>query len=83
MAAIEADTAQGTRTRITDASLVPTCDICGAPMTMHLRVDDRFVQTEEWYAAEQRYLQFVSEIPQKKTLLLELGVGWNLSLIHI
>lgn len=76
-AAIEKDTDNGARTRITDASLVPTCDVCGAPMNMHLRVDGSFVQTEDWYAAEERYRAFVAETAAKKTLLLELGVGWN------
>lgn len=74
---IEQDTDHGKRTRITDASLVPTCDICGSPMSMHLRVDSSFVQTDAWYAAEQRYQTFVAKIPQETTLLLELGVGWN------
>ena len=76
-AQIERDTGGGARTRITDASLVPTCDVCGAPMNMHLRVDETFVQTDEWYDAEKRYREFVAEIAEKKTLLLELGVGWN------
>ena len=76
-AAIEADTNSGERTRITDASLVPTCDVCGAPMNMHLRVDGSFVQTDDWYAAERRYRDFVEKIPDEPTLLLELGVGWN------
>ncbi len=76
-ARIEEDTDHGKRTRITDASLVPTCDVCGAPMNMHLRVDDSFVQTDDWYAAEKRYREFVAQIPEKLTLLLEMGVGWN------
>lgn len=76
-AKIEEDTDHGDRTRITDASLVPTCDVCGAPMNMHLRVDSTFVQTDEWYEAQARYQEFVSEIPDEPTTLLELGVGWN------
>lgn len=76
-AAIECDTNNGQRTRVTDAALVPTCDVCGRPMTMHLRCDDSFVQTDEWYAAEKRYRQFVEKIPAERTVLLELGVGWN------
>ncbi len=76
-ARIEEDTEGGKRTRITDATLVPTCDVCGAPMNMHLRVDDSFVQTDDWYAAEARYKEFVAKIGQEPTTLLELGVGWN------
>lgn len=76
-ARIEEDTDHGRRTRITDATLVPTCDVCGAPMNMHLRVDGSFVQTDDWYAAEKRYREFVAQIPEKRTLLLEMGVGWN------
>lgn len=76
-AAIEEDTGSGERTRITDASLVPRCDVCGAPMSMHLRVDGSFVQDDDWHAAEDRYYRFVEGIRDKPTLLLELGVGWN------
>lgn len=76
-AKIEQDTNNGERTHITDASLVPTCEVCGQPMEMHLRVDGTFVQDDAWYAARDRFNQFVAEIPEKPTLLLELGVGWN------
>lgn len=76
-ARIEADTEGGRRTRITDATLVPRCEVCGGPMAMHLRCDDTFVQTDEWYAAEKRYREFVEGVVEKPTVLLELGVGWN------
>lgn len=76
-AQIEENTGGGERSRITDSSLVPTCEVCGAPMAMHLRVDSTFVQTEEWQEAEARYQEFLSKIPEEPTLLLELGVGWN------
>ncbi len=33
------------------AELVPRCPVCGAPMEMNLRADDRFVQDEGWYRA--------------------------------
>lgn len=76
-ARIEADTDGGRRTRIADATLVPRCEVCGGPMAMHLRCDDSFVQTVEWYAAEKRYQKFVEGVAEKPTVLLELGVGWN------
>lgn len=76
-ARIEVDTEGGRRTRIIDATLVPRCEVCGGPMAMHLRCDDTFVQTDEWYAAEKRYREFVEGVAEKPTVLLELGVGWN------
>ena len=57
--------------------LVPKCPVCGGPMEMNLRSDDHFVQDEEWYAAEDRFSQFLSECVDGKTVLLELGVGFN------
>ena len=75
--AMRADTEGGLRTKLSNASLVPKCPVCGGPMTVHLRVDDRFVQTAEWYAARDRYQQFAQGAADGKTVLLELGVGWN------
>ena len=57
--------------------MVPRCPVCGGPMAMNLRVDDHFVQDEEWYAAEKRFSLFLSECINSKTVLLELGVGFN------
>lgn len=76
-AAIEKDTGYGTRTRITDATLVPKCPVCAGPMAMHLRCDNTFVQTGDWYAAQERYQAFVAGIAEHPTVLLELGVGFN------
>ncbi|MGN0753463.1 MAG: SIR2 family NAD-dependent protein deacylase [Aristaeellaceae bacterium] len=59
------------------SELVPCCPICGAPMTMNLRCDDTFVQDEGWYAARQRYADFLKAHEHAKILLLELGVGFN------
>ncbi len=41
-------------------ALIPTCPICGKPMTMNLRADDTFVQDEGWYAAQNRFASFLS-----------------------
>ena len=41
------------------SSLIPKCPVCGAPMTMNLRCDDTFVQDEGWYAASERYSEFL------------------------
>lgn len=57
--------------------LVPKCPVCGAPMTMNLRVDERFVQDEGWYAAAERYSDFLHRHEGQHLLLLELGVGGN------
>lgn len=59
------------------SELVPRCPICGAPMTMNLRCDDTFVQDEGWYAARQRYDDFLRAHKHSRILLLELGVGFN------
>ena len=57
--------------------LVPTCPVCGGPMEMNLRCDNSFVQDENWYGAEARFGEFLSECLDRKTVLLELGVGFN------
>ena len=57
--------------------LVPKCPVCGGDMAMNLRVDDHFVEDENWHAAEERFGCFLSACKDKKTVLLELGVGFN------
>ena len=57
--------------------LVPKCPVCGGEMAMNLRVDDHFVEDENWHAAEERFGCFLSACKDKKTVLLELGVGFN------
>ncbi len=65
------------RTRLSDPALVPRCPVCGGPMETHLRVDGFFIEDEAWHAAQDRYQQFVEGIRSERTVLLELGVGWN------
>ncbi len=57
--------------------LIPKCPVCGAPMTMNLRCDDSFVQDEGWYAAAERYEDFMRRLGGLHILFLELGVGMN------
>lgn len=59
------------------AALVPRCPVCGKPMTMNLRVDEKFVQDEGWYAACERYKEFIHKHENGRILYLELGVGMN------
>lgn len=61
--------------------LIPKCPICGAPMTMNLRADDKFVQDEGWYKAAMRYDDFIRRHKYADILLLELGVGANTPII--
>lgn len=50
-------------------------------MTMNLRCDDSFVQDRGWYAAQERYADFLRQHKQGKVLYLELGVGNNTPVI--
>ena len=59
------------------SELIPTCPICGRPMTTNLRIDGSFVEDEGWKAASRRYHRFLEENRKKKVLYLELGVGYN------
>lgn len=59
------------------SELVPKCPVCGSLMTMNLRSDDTFVQDEGWYAAAQRYKDFLLRYDGMRVIFLELGVGGN------
>lgn len=59
------------------SELIPKCPVCGAPMTMNLRCDNSFVQDEGWYAASERYNDFIRRHKNLHILFLELGVGAN------
>ena len=63
------------------SELVPKCPVCGGDMEMNLRVDNYFVEDENWHAAEDRFSRFLSESKNGKTVLLELGVGFNTPMI--
>ncbi len=58
------------------AELLPVCPVCGKPMTMNLRSDDKFVEDEGWHNSAKRYENFLKAL-EGKVLLLELGVGYN------
>lgn len=63
------------------SELVPRCHVCGEPMTMNLRCDDRFVEDDGWQKAYGRYQDFISKWGGKNILFLELGVGMNTPVI--
>lgn len=57
--------------------MVPKCPVCGGPMTMNLRCDPYFVEDAAWHQAEESFGKFLDECKDKRTVLLELGVGFN------
>lgn len=61
--------------------LIPKCPVCGAPMTMNLRCDNFFVQDKGWYAAAERYEDFLRRHTGLHILFLEVGVGANTPVI--
>ena len=63
------------------SELLPRCPICGKPMTMNLRADDKFVQDSGWYEACDRYEDFLERHKNSRVLYLELGVGGNTPVI--
>lgn len=57
--------------------LIPRCPVCNSEMDTHLRVDHRFVETEEWDKQCDKYYSFINDNKDKNIVLLELGVGFN------
>ena len=63
------------------SDLVPVCPVCGKSMMPYLRVDDKFIEDEEWHVHSDAYHNFVLDAKYDKTLLLEFGVGFNTPII--
>ena len=63
------------------SALIPHCPHCGAPLTVNLRSDDKFVEDEGWHKAAERYENFLRTRSGLKILFLELGVGFNTPVI--
>ena len=63
------------------SELLPVCPVCGKPMTMNLRSDDRFVEDEGWMIASGRYSDFLQDLKDRRVLFLKLGVGYNTPVI--
>lgn len=57
--------------------MVPRCPVCGGRMNMNLRCDQYFVEDEAWHTAEKNFGEFLDKSKKKRTVLLELGVGFN------
>ena len=57
--------------------LVPKCPVCGEKMEVNLRVDANFVQDDNWYKQDKKYGEFLDKAKDRKTLLLEFGIGFN------
>lgn len=57
--------------------LIPRCPVCGKPMTLNLRSDEKFVEDDGWQAACARYKAFLKEYSSERVVYLELGVGGN------
>lgn len=61
--------------------LIPHCPVCGKPMIINLRCDNRFVQDKGWYNANERYRDSINRHRDIHILFLELGVGFNTPII--
>ena len=63
------------------SELIPKCPVCGKPVTMNLRSDDKFVEDDGWRDAYKRYTAFIAAHERGKVVFLELGVGYNTPVI--
>ena len=59
------------------SDLIPYCPDDGAEMTTNLRADASFVEDAGWHAAAARCTDYLARTEERRTLLLELGVGMN------
>lgn len=72
---------QARRDCLIPSHMIPKCPVCGGPMNMNLRCDRYFVEDDAWHEAERRFGAFLEECQDKKTVLLELGIGFNTPVI--
>ncbi len=59
------------------SDLLPVCPVCGRPLTMNLRSDDRFVEAAGWQKAAAEYEKWAAAHQDKNVVYLEIGVGYN------
>ena len=57
--------------------LIPKCPDDGSEMAMNLRADNTFVQDNGWYAASERYSEYLRRHKNMKVLFLDAGCGFN------
>lgn len=72
---------QARKNCVVPAGLVPKCPVCGGPMEMNLRCDQFFVEDENWHKSEEYFGMFLDKCLGGKTVLLELGAGFNTPVI--
>lgn len=63
------------------SELIPLCPLCGKPMVVNLRCDDRFVEDEGWHEHAALYADFIRRHNNARVLNFELGVGMNTPVI--
>ncbi len=59
------------------SSLIPYCPKCGSPLSMYLRCDDTFVETDKLLEGRGKYHNFLNSNLNKKVLFIDLGTGGN------
>ncbi len=60
-----------------DSKYIPVCPVCGGTMDVNLRINEYFVEDDNWHESAERYEQFVRRHINSRLVLLELGVGMN------
>lgn len=63
------------------SGLIPRCPVCGKPLIMNLRCDNKFVEDEGWHIASRHYSEFLDTWRGREIVFLELGVGYNTPII--
>ncbi|WP_338543763.1 Sir2 silent information regulator family NAD-dependent deacetylase [Paenibacillus tundrae] len=58
-------------------NLVPKCPVCGGTMDVNLRINEYFVQDEQWHMSERMYRSFLQDSENQNVVYMELGVGFN------
>ncbi|MDO4680610.1 MAG: deacetylase SIR2 [Aerococcus sp.] len=59
-----------------DATLIPYCPVCGAPLEINKRVSGKgMVESPDWVRQNHRYRDFLTQHQDECVLYLEIGVG--------
>ncbi len=56
--------------------LIPLCPRCKKPMTVNLRMDNTFVESNGWHKAAERYQNFLRENKDKKSAIFGAWCWW-------